>query len=174
MIPMHEQSTNHISMKVGMHVTMYSTLFTSFGWGTIRKTMHAVSHHDTEELFGKVLLVFLLHNGQSSCLKHLVESLHTSKAERKHKREREQSQYRYYGYHRGERNSQCAWCVRDLSIKDTASTQSLVDYGIQEWRVPNYIPSMRYINMWWWAQDVTALGNQLLPRQKPRCLTTIK
>lgn len=47
-----------------------------------------VSHCDTEELFGKVLLVFLLHNGQSSCLKNLVESFHTSKADRKYKRER--------------------------------------------------------------------------------------
>ena len=47
-----------------------------------------VSHCDTEELFGKVLLVFLLHNGQSSCLKNLVESFHTSKADRKYKRKK--------------------------------------------------------------------------------------
>ena len=43
---------------------------------------YVASHCDTEELFWKVMLVFLLNNGQSSCLKHLVEPLHTSTAER--------------------------------------------------------------------------------------------
>ena len=47
------------------------------------KVQHNIALHcDTEELLGKVMLVFLLNNSQSSCLKHLLEPLHTSTAER--------------------------------------------------------------------------------------------